>query len=39
MDLVLSCLAILLGASIANAIDEAFSFTPRVSAWLQSLLE
>jgi len=38
MDLVLSCLAVLLGASIANVIDEAFGFTPKVSAWLNSFL-
>ena len=39
MDMVLACLAILLGASLANVVDEAFSFTPKVSAWLQSMLE
>jgi len=39
MDLVMSCLAVLLGASLANVIDEAFSFTPKVSEWLNSLLE
>ncbi len=38
MDFVLSFLAVLLGASIANVIDEMFEFTPKLSAWLNSFL-
>ena len=38
MDLTLVLLAVLLGAAIANVIDEIFGLTPRISAWIGSFL-
>jgi hypothetical protein len=38
MDLILACLLILLGAAIANALDERYLFTPRLSAWLDRMM-
>ena len=35
MDLILACLLIALGAMIAYAADERFSFTTRLSAWIE----
>ena len=34
MDLVLSCLLILLGAMIAYTADECLGFTARLSEWI-----
>lgn len=36
-DLVQTTLAILLGAAVANLLDERFQFVPRLSAWLDTL--
>ena len=35
MDLFLACLLIALGAMIAYAVDEYFSFTGRLSEWIE----
>jgi hypothetical protein len=37
MDLPLACLLILLGAMISYALDERFSLTPRIIAWLDRI--
>jgi hypothetical protein len=39
MDLILACMAILLGAMCAYFLDEVFAFTPRVRTWLVRILE
>ena len=35
--LVQTTLAILLGASVANVLDERFQFVPRLATWLSTL--
>ena len=37
LDLVQTTLAILLGASVANVLDERFQFVPRLADWLSNL--
>jgi len=39
MDLMLACMAVLLGAMIAYFLDELFTFTPRVRTWLVRILD
>lgn len=39
MDLILACMAILLGAMLAYFLDAAFVFTPRFRTWLVRKLE
>jgi hypothetical protein len=39
MDLMLACLLIAIGAMIAYAADECFSFTERLSAWIERVLD
>lgn len=38
-DFIQTTLAILLGASIANVLDEHFQFVPRLADWLNTLWE
>jgi hypothetical protein len=39
LDPVLACLLITLGAMIAYVADEQFSFTKRLSAWIDRVLD
>ena len=39
MDPILACLLIALGAMIAYAADECLSFTKRLSAWIDRVLD
>ena len=39
IDLILACLAIVLGAIIFYALDEIFTWTPRLSVWIDQRLD
>lgn len=39
MDLVLACLAILLGAKVFYVLDELFAWTPRMTEWLGRMFD
>lgn len=39
MDNVQIVLTVLLGAALANLIDERFQFTPKLSNWLNELFD